>query len=520
MTHAHLLQMVLCAALGADLPADFKLSPPPGSFVGAARPDNSATGRFKAGTPLVATSYFYWYDEATKAHLVDGDGTDALTDHPPTLKGLSYKNVDWHRGQLTDMQAAGIDIVLPVYWGGPHTSESWSDLGLPKLVAARKKLLDQGKRPPAIGMFYDTSTLRHNRGGYHVDLTTSAGQRWFYGTIRNFFSLIPAKHRATIDGKPLVLLYSHTFAKKVDDRLFPAVRRMYRAQFGTDLYLVKMPGWPGKADSQYQWGAALSPQMLDTAGIGPGYDHSAVPGRSPLVRKRDDGRFYRFGWWRLLAMEPATRPWLVHLETWNEFHEGTEICETAEFGRKYIDMTRKYAKMFHARKRIDPRGGKGAAAVVSATPAKSSGIEALNLSEGDGPIVRKTVVGEAAWCMTQNRHSDNRYMYFDVDYSFLYDGDESLEVTITYLDSGPRAFAIEYDSADPSLRGLAQHFRVGPSQQITGSGKWKQVRWTITHARFAGRANNADFRLACVGKDLCVSHISIRRPVKEKPPSK
>ena len=31
------------------------------------------------------------------------------------------------------------------------------------------------------------------------------------------------------------------------------------------------------------------PQLLDIAAVGSGYDHSAVPGRSPLVRKRLGG---------------------------------------------------------------------------------------------------------------------------------------------------------------------------------------------------------------------------------------
>jgi hypothetical protein len=30
------------------------------------------------------------------------------------------------------------------------------------------------------------------------------------------------------------------------------------------------------------------------------------------------------------------------VETWNELHEGTEICETRELGRKYIELTREY----------------------------------------------------------------------------------------------------------------------------------------------------------------------------------
>jgi len=500
-------------ALGAEVPHDFALSPPPGRFVSASRLDPAAEPGFKSGAPIAATSYFYWYDAATKLHVIDGDGTDALTDHPPTLKGFSYKNVDWHAQQLSDMIAAGIDVALPVYWGVPLTDQTWSDQGLPKLVAARERLLAAGKSPPAIGMFYDTSTLAHNGRRYHVDLTTPAGQRWFYGTIRNFFSYIPPRHRARIDGRPLVLLYSAHFAAKVDQTLFPAVREMFRKDFGTDLYLVKMRDWPGQSDSEYQWGAALAPQLHDTAGIGPGYDHSAVPGRSPLVRKRDDGRFYSFGWRRLLAMDPARRPWLVHLETWNEFHEGTEICETLEYGREYIELTRKYTDVFHARRRIDLSQGQAVRKEVSATPANSDGLKLVPLSDGDGPVVEQEVAGRRAWCTTQNRHSpDQRYLYFDADYSFAYDADETLEVVVGYFDDGPKAFTLHYDSADPELKGLKQQFRDGGTQPIERSRTWKEATFRIPHARFADRANNCDFRFACVDGELVISHVTVRRP--------
>ncbi len=509
---AHLIPVLLCALLGAELPDDFSLTPPPGSFVGPPKAASAMASNYASGTPVVATTYFYWYDVETKAHVVNGDGTDALTDHPPTLEGLSYKNVAWHASQLADMIDAGIDVALPVYWGVPYSRETFSDEGLPKLVAARQRLLREGKRAPAIGLFYDTSTLRFNGKGYRVDLTTDAGRRWFYGTIRNFFSYIPWQHRACIDGKPLVLLYSHTFARAVDDALFPALRQMFRKDFGTDLYLVKMRGWPGPADSEYQWGAALAPQILETAGLGPGYDHSAVPGRSPLVRDREDGRFYRFGWTRLLAMNPASRPWLVHLETWNEFHEGTEICETAEYGRQYIELTRHYADMFHDRKRIDRDAGLSTRKVASAAPGESEGLRLIAKPDGDGPIVEATVAGKPAWSTTKNRHSEvNRYLYFDVDYLFLFDENEPVEVTIEYLDAGPQAFTIHYDSADPAVRGIEQSFHSGPTQEIQGSRKWKTVTFVLPHARFANRGNGCDFRLACTGAELSVAQVSVRR---------
>ena len=59
------------------------------------------------GDRIVGTYYFYWYDAASKVHVIDGDGTDALTTHPPTLDDFSYKSVKWHRRQLEDMIAAG-----------------------------------------------------------------------------------------------------------------------------------------------------------------------------------------------------------------------------------------------------------------------------------------------------------------------------------------------------------------------------------------------------------------------------
>ena len=239
----------------------------------------------------MATSYFYWYDVKSGMHIRNGDGSDALTDHPPTLEGFSYRRTAWHRKQLSDMISAGIDVVLPVYWGYPGAKGNWSNEGLPPLVEARQSLLKEGKRPPAIGLFYDTSTLRHNGDGVHVDLTAETGRAWFFATIRDAFSLIPPEHPACIQGRPIVFLYTAAFAKSVGADLFPDTRRRFRATFGCDLYLVKMVGWPDKADSVYQWGAALMPQLRQTAGVGPGYDHSAVPGRGRLVRQRRGGDF-------------------------------------------------------------------------------------------------------------------------------------------------------------------------------------------------------------------------------------
>ena len=138
-----------------------------------------AVESYGADEPIVGTHLFYWYDIESKAHFIDYDGTDALTDHPALSEGYSYKSAAWWKRELVDVKAAGIDFILPVYWGCPGDYQSWSFVGLPPLVRAWEALVREGQSPPRVGLFYDTSTLRHNPRGWHVDLSTDAGKRWF-----------------------------------------------------------------------------------------------------------------------------------------------------------------------------------------------------------------------------------------------------------------------------------------------------------------------------------------------------
>ena len=146
-----LLGLVVCSLASlqaADLPDDYRLPPAPGAFVSPAKVSGSRSESFSEQQPLVLTSYFYWYDDETKSHIVDGDGSDALTDHPPTLTGMSYRNPQWHQRQLEDMVQAGIDVALPVYWGTPGAPQSWSDVGLPPMVRARQSARHCGQAVP------------------------------------------------------------------------------------------------------------------------------------------------------------------------------------------------------------------------------------------------------------------------------------------------------------------------------------------------------------------------------------
>ena len=213
-----LLLCVCCAALLAN---DGLPTKPPGKFFPLQAEDHKGASSFKWGQPIVGTSYFYWYDIDTNSHIISRDGKDILTIHPADVNSLSYKRVSWHKTQLKDMIAAGIDFVMPVFWGVPGKYDSWSFVGLPPLVEAHNVLEKEGLQPPAIALFYDTTILKWNRfnkdgSNYHVDLTTDFGKEWFYTPIRDFFSLIPPSKWARVDGRPIVFLYTAGFAKKQD----------------------------------------------------------------------------------------------------------------------------------------------------------------------------------------------------------------------------------------------------------------------------------------------------------------
>lgn len=118
-----MITTLLCSLLlhATNLPADYRLPPPPGPYAKPVAGDAADSGGFTSGKALVATTYFCWYDEASNAHIVDYDGSDALTDHPPTLDGFSYKNVDWHISQFRDMRYLYFDAHPRFLCGGDET---------------------------------------------------------------------------------------------------------------------------------------------------------------------------------------------------------------------------------------------------------------------------------------------------------------------------------------------------------------------------------------------------------------
>ena len=115
--------------------------------------------------------------------------------------------------------------------------------------------------------------------------------------------------------------------------LITRARALYaKDDFGVEPFIVKAADWKGQADATYSWGGAVSGPLIfkETIALGPGYDHSAVPGRQPLIVERQDGGTFIERWTKVLQLAPERRPWMVHVETWNEWHEGTDVAQSRE----------------------------------------------------------------------------------------------------------------------------------------------------------------------------------------------
>lgn len=486
---------------------------------------------------IVGTHYFYWYRWPDQHFWDDASWTDdGQQDHYPMPERVSFDSPAWHEQELRDVMMAGIDFILPVYWGAPdhYLSEpiAFSVLGLPPMVEALDRLTAAGKKPPRVGLFYDTSTLLTGvralrEPGTVLDLTTDHGRKIFYRTIRDFFIMIPPRHWATIEGKPIVVLYA-TFGAQHDQRLFDHVYRHFEEEFGCRPYIVRNSDWRAHTEAVTSWGAALSGAMMPgeprpgaVVQIGPGYDDRAVPGRTTPVRPRDNGGFYEASWHR--AARSGRH--IVLIETWNEMHEGTDICHSREYGRQYIDLTYTRAQAFKRGAPLPPLNyepsdidkartdlGKefATAEAVSYQPGREAGLYPT-ADQADGQSRAVVIGGVKALRTVANTVSDCRYLYFRVADAYAFNVKKPIEITVEYFDEGKGAFSLQYDSRDVDATQLGA-YKDGQAVELSGTGTWKTATWRLTDARLANRQNGqSDFRLFVGGQDLAVRRIVLKK---------
>jgi hypothetical protein len=326
----------------------------PGPYLGPAWSDFSLS-TFRSDQPLVGTYFFYWFDAGT----LRASG-EQFPFNPVDDQTQSFVSPAWYEKQFGDMLDAGIDFVLPDYWGEPGQYNRrvapapdrnlFATQGIPPMVEALQHL-EQGGKSLKIGLFFDTSILNN------ADLTTDAGKEIFYATIRDYFSRIPPRYWAAIDDRPIVFLYDAQRVSAFDQSTFDFVYTRFATDFGgLQPWIVREWQWYSakntgsdavlRSEGLYNWGAApfgFNPDTRFTvAEVGPGFTSFDEQGPNAVDTPRRDGAYYEEN----LRLALASGRKIMAIETWNELDEGTGILETREFGRQYIELTRRYADLF------------------------------------------------------------------------------------------------------------------------------------------------------------------------------
>jgi hypothetical protein len=294
---------------------------------------------------MMLAYYFYGFQGDT--HKSAPNGASILTDQPVGGVGpwFSYDRVQWHKDQLSDMKRAGVDIVLPAYWGDAPSRAGFANKGLDVMVEALRELKTAKKPYPLVGMYLDTSCMPN------ADLRKDDAKKAFYLMIRSFYERVPEEFRAQVlmaderAGKPcyIVQLYSARPFANLDGSFITYCNERFAKEFDAHLLWIGANDFKSKScdfDGYCRYGAGLGFTYDESAkvrigAVGPGYDDCAVPGSTTPIRSRENGDTYRGDWVKLLAKRPN---WVI-LDGWNRFDQGTELSGSRQYGFTYVDAT-------------------------------------------------------------------------------------------------------------------------------------------------------------------------------------
>lgn len=471
------------------------------------------------GEKAVFTYYFYWYDAP--------NGTFALTNAPVDYQTMSWRDVSWHLKQIKEIKNAGIDVLLPIYWYTPQDL-SWSRPGLVNLAAALEQMRAEGETPPAVGMFVDTSTFLGK------DMREESNKQELYDNIKFFFTTIPKGYWALAENeRPIVWFYTSNWPTAYDQTFIDFVYEHFQVDFGIRPYLVFENGWSHpeetidgirvtnfdapilKYDASYGWGGAVSPLTSpQITSIGPGYDDHAVEERNPpTYTDRKNGETYKQNF--ALAIKCGS-PWLA-IETWSEFMEGTEISETLQYGRQYLDLTKEFTTYFKQGKIPNGLtiGNYGAANKVSFIAGEPNLAEGLSISPSLGDGVYTTIYkeGKSAIQAEEFQDNDGAYLYFSVDNAFYFNIPETVTLSLTYFDEGTSPIFLEYDTLKcASNIDISKMYKRINMVMRQNTLSWKTIDMTISDATFANNQNGgADFRFSAEGVPLVIQSVELHK---------
>ena len=314
------------------------------------------TARAATGIPHEVLAFYYpWYGSPEKrghpvhwgrvnadnhtisncAHYPEKGAYDSCD---PTL-------IDW---QIDLAKSNGIAGFIASWWG----QKKYEDFALPVLFeCARKKGFK-------VAIYWEKAPGKGNEqiDDAVSDLVYLLAQ---HGSNKAFLK---------VGGKPVIFVYERVM-KEVPQTSWPAILSRTRAKAGDFLLIADdyqesytrlfhglhryNISWAlkGKSPDELRaWAAqyygdavklARKYGRISCVTVMPGYDDTKVrqPGRNA---DRQDGQAYCVLWEEAIKCKPD---WVL-INSWNEWHEGSEVEPSVEYAEKYLKLTRQYSPRF------------------------------------------------------------------------------------------------------------------------------------------------------------------------------
>lgn len=315
-----------------------------------------------APVPKHVLSFYYpWYGNATVAggsgrwsHWQDVDEqakTIASSTHYPVLGPYDSHDPQVITQHCRWAKEAGITGWISSWWG----HRDFTDRALPQIldISAEAKL--------AVTIYYETIPGQPK--------TPENAAKDIQRLLEKY-----AQHPAwlKVDGKPVVFIYGRAvgeigvpawadvisqvekgFSQGVifqGDRFSPEAAKVFH---GLHTYNTAGQLTRKSLDEVKAWCAETYPRWVKIAReagrissltVIPGYDDTKI--RKPGLKvERFDGQSYLAQWEAALAAAPD---WVL-VTSWNEWHEGSEIEPSVEYGEKYLELTRQMTGRFLAK---------------------------------------------------------------------------------------------------------------------------------------------------------------------------
>jgi glycoprotein endo-alpha-1,2-mannosidase len=263
-------------------------------------------------------------------------------DHPAAL----YDSNDpaMVRNHLKIAERAGIDVLIATWWGqGQYEDQSFrraldvaSQAHSPVKFTINYETIPEGADDRVQAIIGDFRYLREQYGN-NPAFFRDGGKPVFFIYGRVISQLKPEEWRTALAGiralGPSILMVDCLAA------------RCLEAADGVHDYnpldlLVK------QADMAAHYRQIVEmcrdKGKISAATVTPGYDDSNVGRDQPIVLSRDQGELYRRLWNDALAAHPD---WVV-ITSFNEWHEGSEIEPSLEWGDLFVNLTREFASKF------------------------------------------------------------------------------------------------------------------------------------------------------------------------------